>query len=518
MVGRIRLCVGIMTQGRSWPTGREIGEFSVVGRIRAVFLAVFCVAALALGAPAGAGELLREKTVFGEIAAELAEQLRDASAPLSQIDGPAKIAIAPFKDEKLPLVPAYGREFNDLLAFGLLQSAGPRFKVMSRDSLAALIADMIETGRLDEDDGDAISALLDNSQVDVLIVGRIERIGDELTVSYEAVNANSETLAQAAPRRLPWRAEYGRNLDAHTLDVAVAAAVRELAEGAGDLRILRLGGIRHETSGELTDFSYFLEDSLSVAFKGQYADVLSGRRIRVKRVALSTAQLNAMRGIELSGKDLKDENLGAEAGAYTLTGTYWLQGAIIEVHLSLTAPGGGSIGWKGGVFESDIGAIALRPVGDFGVWRRKDGIGPIKFTLTTDKGRDPVYRVGEKMNLLIQSDRDIWLHCYYLQRDGKVFQIFPNPFHRAATIAGRRLHTIPGQSLPFDFDILPPGGKELVKCFALGRDISSQLPPEFTQDEFMPLPAAMKHQLPALFRALKGVAMTEQSTVINVVE
>ena len=127
-------------------------------------------------------------------------------------------------------------------------------------------------------------------------------------------------------------------------------------------------------------------------------------------------------------------------------------------------------------------------------------------------------RVGEKMTLLVQTDRDVWLHCYYLQQDGKVFQIFPNPFQSETAIAGGRPHTIPGQRFPFDFDILPPAGKELVKCFALGANVANRLPPEFFQDEFAPLPAVMKHELPGLFRALQGVAMTEQSTVINVVE
>jgi len=467
-----------------------------------------------------ADELEEERAIFGRIAAELVTQLHANFPTISESSslGLRKIAIAPFRDEELPLVPVKGREFNDHLAFGLNKITNKRFRIMSRDSLKALIENMIETGRMDSADNDAISAILDSNQVDALIVGRIERIGDELTLSYEAVNTNSQTLAQAMPRRLPWRSEYGRNLDARMKDAAVQDAVRKLAKSAGELRILRLGGIRYEASGELTEFSFYLEDGLSVAFKTHYANALSGKKIRVERVELSTDQLNAMRSIELSEKDLRDENLGAKDGAYTLTGTYWVQGAVIEVHLSLTAPGGGSIGWKGGVLASDIGNVVMRPKGDFGVWRRKDGMGPVKFTLTTDNGRDPVYRVGEKMNLLIQTDRDVWLHCYYLQQNGKVFQIFPNPFQKEAKIEGGRLYTIPGQRFPFEFNIMPPAGKELVKCFALSSDVADQLPPEFAQDEFAPLPPAMKHELPNLFRALAGVAMNEASTVINVVE
>ncbi len=484
----------------------------------AVMLAVICIAVGVATGPADADEVAPEQAVFDKIAAELATQLHAMPNLSGANSGVAKVAVAPFKQEKLPLDAAYGREFNDFLVSSLLKASGKGLQIMSRDSLTALISDMINTGRMEEADGDAISALLTSAQVDILIVGRVERIGDQLTLSYEAVSSQSATLAQATPQRLPWRAQYERHIDARTLKIAVEDAVRELAEGAFDLRILRLGGIRFETSGELTDFSRYLEDDLSIAFKAYYSNSLSGSKISVRRVKLSRAQLDAMRGIAAPKNNLKDENLGAEAGTYTLTGTYWVQGPIIELRLSLTAPGGGSVGWRGGVFESDLGTVALRPDGNFGVWRRKDGIGPINFTLTTGNGRDPVYRVGEKMNLLIQADRDIWLRCYYLQQDGKVFQIFPNPFQKDAKIVGGQPHRIPGQRFPFDFDILPPAGKELVKCFALGSDVSKQLPPKFTQEEFTALPEYMKHELPDLFRSLKGVAMTEQSTVINVVE
>jgi hypothetical protein len=259
-------------------------------------------------------------------------------------------------------------------------------------------------------------------------------------------------------------------------------------------------------------------DSLAVAFKAAHVSAVSDRKLRVEGIELTPAQLNALNGVAAPERNLRDENLGAEAGSYTLVGSYWPQGEIVEIRLSLTAAGGGSTGWQGAVFEADIGRVALRPIGDFGAWRQRDGQGPIRFTLTTDRGRDPVYRVGEKMNLIVQADRDIRLRCYYLQQDGQVYQIFPNPYRRDDAIAGGRPHTIPGANFPFELDILPPAGKELVKCFALGGDISGRLPAEFEQEEFRPLPPNMKYDLPRLFRALEGIAMTERSTVINVVE
>jgi hypothetical protein len=490
-----------------------------VRRVSAAFLLVLCLALPLTPTSVIADELQKERVVFTKIAGELAGQLRGKPVPtnMGTSNGKPKIAVIPFKDEKLPMNAAHGREFNALLVSSLFKIASNRFTIMTQDNLETLIEELIEAGQMDAKDSNAISALYSSNEVDVMIFGHVERVGDELSIYYEAVNNKSETMALTEPRRVPWRSEYGRTYDAYTLQVAVEQAARALATGAPKLRILRLGGVRYENSGELTDLSRYLEESLSIAFKKEYANSLAEKRIRVESIELSPTELSAMHSMEVLGTDLKDENLGAEEGAYTLTGTYWLQGEIIEIRLSLTATGGGSLGWTGGVFESAVGNIALRPEGDFGVWQRKDGMGPIDFTLTTDKGHNPVYRVGETMNLLVQADRDIWLHCYNLQQDGLVFQIFPNRIQTDGKVAGHRLHTIPGMDNKFKFTIKPPSGKELIKCFALGSDVADLLPPVFTQDEFIALPAKMKHDLPGLFRDL-GVAMTEQSTVINVVE
>ncbi len=475
------------------------------------------------GAAVNASELAVEREVFAEIAAELMAHI--SSDPTIQAegggDGLPKLAIAPFRDNELPLAPAFGREFNDLLTAELLAISMSKrsFRIKSRDSLQSLIEDMFEVEGAGKLDTTIISLLLNSAQVDILIVGRIERIGTEsLTISYEALDGNGSTLAQAQPRRLPWRSEFGQDLTAHTLEVAVKDAVSTLSSAAHDLTLLRLGGIHYKASGQLTNFSHYLEESISIAFGDAYGNELSGRGLRIQNVELTNEDLNNMRGIEASQNNLKTANLGAYVGTYTLTGSYWPQGETIEIRLSLTASNGLSTGWKGAVLESDIDNVDLHPSSDFGSWRLRDGIGPIVFTLTTDHGKDPVYRVGEKMNLIVQSDQDIWLRCYYLQQDGKVFQIFPNPLQRTSAITGGRPHTIPGKELSFNFEIMPPVGKELVKCFALGKDVTALLPHEFEQSELAPLHRDMKHNLPNLFRNLKGIAITEQSTVINVVE
>ena len=78
-----------------------------------------------------------ERAIFGKIAAELVTQLHANFPTISQgsSQGLRKIAITPFRDEELPLVPVKGCEFNDHLAFGLNEVTNKRFRIMSRDSL-----------------------------------------------------------------------------------------------------------------------------------------------------------------------------------------------------------------------------------------------------------------------------------------------------------------------------------------------------------------------------------------------
>ena len=89
-------------------------------------------------------------------------------------------------------------------------------------------------------------------------------------------------------------------------------------------------------------------------------------------------------------------------------------------------------------------------------------------------------------------------------------------YYENPVIPGHRMHTIPDQNYPFDFNITEPAGTDLVKCFAVDRDVARDLPPALRGIESRPLPAGMDIQLPRTFRALRDAQMTEASLVITV--
>jgi hypothetical protein len=142
--------------------------------------------------------------------------------------------------------------------------------------------------------------------------------------------------------------------------------------------------------------------------------------------------------------------------------------------------------------------------------------GSVRLTLSSDRGKDPLYKVGEPLNLLIEVSRKAWLYCFYLQSDKKLLKIYPNDHHKPAALAARRLHTIPGRMFPFDFKVTKPIGAELVKCFATRRNVIAELPRALRNRKVAPLPNGTARRLREVFGRLRGAEVTEASLVITV--
>ncbi len=140
----------------------------------------------------------------------------------------------------------------------------------------------------------------------------------------------------------------------------------------------------------------------------------------------------------------------------------------------------------------------------------------IAVRLSSARGRDPTYRIGETLDLLIELDRDAWLYCFYLQVDGRLIKLFPNIHHRIAWLVGGRQHKVPGALYPFDLDIIEPPGKESLTCFATTRNVEADLPAELRRMEIAPLSEDVALSVAEIFRNIPDVGMTEASLTITV--
>ena len=454
--------------------------------------------------------VLLDPAVFESFADELLEQL-DRTVDRTS-DHPVKIAIQPFNDEETP-VGSGGALFNEELLAALIRRADEDdYTFMARADLGALMEELAELGTTN-----SVNAMLRDAQMDVLIFGVVEAFSDVISLRYKALGADFQVKASTSSHMLPLDPAYMRPNNLYRLDAAISVAARDLANQAGDLSRLSLAGIRFANTGVQTEFGRYIQDGLAEVLKRAVANAITGRKLTVHSVRLAPEKIKAMRGIELSANDLKPEQFEPFPGSYILTGRYWDFAPHFSLVISLYGKDGQSVGWKGFIDKSSI-PIELRthPPGDFGVWRENDGIGPIEFTLTSDRGVDPAYKVGDKLNLLIRTNRDTWLYCFYRDVVNNVFLIFPNAFHIENWIQGGRLHTIPGEVLPFELKFGEPAGVELIKCYAFERDVADQLPAEFRQTAFEPLPRPLGNKVPELLGAITKAGRTEASLVVSV--
>ncbi len=446
------------------------------------------------------------RDVFAMLAGELLEGLA------ATIPGAARIAIWPFREDEIPISPATARSFNDSLLSALFRGGETGYAFVGRAELRTVIRELSESGDPAEN---PVAAVAESAAADVLVVGSFGLGRGELSIAYKALGVSGERIGQILAITRPYRLDIDSRRANLSLDQGLIRASRAFADGAPAMIELRLAGIHFQTSRIQTEFGRYVERKMADALVEAFASAITGGALIVKRAELSEAQVAAMRGLDVDGRSLEPENFEDRPGVYVLSGNYWDFGGSVELRLVLADAGGRSLAWRE-LVQPPTG-MAVQPPGHLpAVLLENDNLGPVRLTLSSARGDQPVYRVGEQLFLLIETDHDAWLYCFYRQSDRQWFKIFPNAYYDNPVVPGHRMHTIPDQNYPFDFNITEPAGMDLVKCFAVDRDIAYDLPPALQSLDPGPLPAGMDTQLPGTFRALRDADVTESSLVITV--
>lgn len=461
-----------------------------------------------------------EKEVFGGIAADLLDGLNKMrSGKVSLLGGrrgAVRIALWPFDGDEIPIPESQAEEFNRILGNRLRRQSRRTLEFVARDGLRELIREVSEYDDLG-DVNNPVATLVQNAKVDVLLIGRLRRQGDDLRISYEAFRVKDAT--QVASSDVYTLAKAARTGQVQlTLNQAASQAARHFADGAANMTELRLAGLRFQTTGVQTSFGGYLEELVSTKIQNDFTNILTGRKLKTGRARLAPSKMAKLRtrGMMLKAKELKAENFDDRADLYVLTGTYWEAGDALDIRLSLKNGRGESVAWQGTVRTDSLPpGIAIRPEWDLGRLAGPNRPGPIEFDLSSDHGKDPVYRIGDKLNLVIRVNKPAWLYCYYRQNDNKLLRIIPNQHHREARLVPGRAEVVPGEMLPFEMTFQPPAGVELVKCFATGRNVETDLPDGLRGYEFKPLPKSMEWKLPEIFRRLPDAQVSEASLIIT---
>ncbi|MDP6271050.1 MAG: DUF4384 domain-containing protein [Alphaproteobacteria bacterium] len=429
-----------------------------------------------------------ENAVF----AGLADELLSGLGAWRKGKGRIRIALWPFGPrDDIPVTPEAANAFNDALLAALQAKARKHFEFVGRSELRQVIKDLDESGGVD----DPVALVSDNAAADVLVVGTIRLEGGAVSLVYKAMGAGRSTgtiIASTEARKLP-AAAAGTVL---SLKQGVARAAKHFRDHAADMRELRLAGVRFQSSRQQTAFSRYVEEQIGAVLSQHFASVLSERKLVVKRYK---------KGSE------KGE------GVYVLEGTYWDFESSVDLRLKLRNAAGESVAWTGHVRPPR--GLQLRPAGNFPTGLlNNDGLGAHRLELSSPRGPDPSYRVGDKLVLDIQTDREAWLYCFYRQSDRTWFRIFPNRYHKDAKIPGGRALSIPDERYAFDLNVTEPAGIDLVKCFATNRDVMRELPRAWRSEDFAPLPAGLDFKLVGTFHAIAEATVSEASLVVTVVK
>jgi hypothetical protein len=135
---------------------------------------------------------------------------------------------------------------------------------------------------------------------------------------------------------------------------------------------------------------------------------------------------------------------------------------------------------------------------------------PGRVELTIDKGCGAVYQFGEKLVIKVWSERSGYLTIFDFWPDKTAHIIFPNQYYQNNWIEGGKWYTIPGDLFPFEFQVAPPAGEEVLFAVVTEKKID-YIPSqyyEFTK-VFPELPGGATQAAEAISRGLEVLPQGE---------
>lgn len=129
---------------------------------------------------------------------------------------------------------------------------------------------------------------------------------------------------------------------------------------------------------------------------------------------------------------------------------------------------------------------------------------PYQFTLQSERGSGPRYRIGEFLQASLQASHNSSAYCYYEDASKVSARIYPNQFQASPAIQAGRPVALAGQGFRIRFD---RPGKERLACIGSDREIV--VPPALTGfRDLTPIRGQNIDSILALFRQNNPAAVT----------
>ena len=483
-----------------------------------------CALVLSLGVwePAQAA---RAASIDQAVIDKLADEL------LASMPTPHTIAIRPFRESESPAPVRVAQMINDALVNAISRHWSNKHSFVTRDRLDAIF----EEGNTFE--GKDIGQLLEEAGADVQIIGSMHPDRDGLQIYYQAFELNGHQIASTQNHYMAIDLQAATAL---MLEQAIEEAAIGLAEEVkDDLRVVHIKGIYFQQTGAQTLFGRYVAE--------KFVEKLQGK-VKYLRTMHTWVPITDFRNIDLEKESVEAKAIRHGPGSYLLTGSVWDFGDQVEISfklkgtndrvasrsvraskdsipdsllplkplLPLTA-GASATGDQGQLLlEKTSEQATVFPPRELASPNANDNLGPIAMRLSSDRGHNPFYYIGDTMRMVVQVSRDSHLHCFDQQSDGTVIRIFPNRFHPDSFLAAGKSVFIPNESMKFSFRFAPPAGIEHIRCVAVGRDIARDLPPGIAMKDFVPLPVGDLAGITRAFQALPDAAVSQVSMVVSI--
>jgi hypothetical protein len=434
-----------------------------------------------------------------------AEHVREAAAQIitgiqgSGVAGSFRIAVTGGAKGELPVsVDVVSEMEAELVA--ALRSLAPDLTVMSRRELPELIDDLADTGALDGSVGDPIADLMASSRrIDALVIGRYRLDNGEVQARYRLVSMKGEILAVATVITRPVRpADFASAFDAEALETALDGLAMKIADALGDERRIVADMILRGDDGAATSFGSYVRSSLISRLQAINETMVGGEPLVV----------------------LSDD--GDPEDVFRVDGRFWDLGSAVALSLTLRHGNEVIASWMRHLRPDSLGNLALDLPDRIAGLIESDSIGPVSLSLRWSSGLSTV-TVGQPVSVDVTLSRGGYLWCFYLQSDGQMLQLYPNPAHHMRTsdnwIEGGKTRRLPDPGLDrFRLVASKPAGTELLKCIVTDRVLGGELPEALQGRSIEPLPDGLQGRLVDIFRSFSGVAVSEDSLFLTVVE
>lgn len=460
---------------------------------------------------AGAGQAIAS-SIDSEVTDLLARSLLKVDCSVT-----LKVGLWHFDRTKIPVAETSARRIYDEITASLVDRAPRCMSVLDSVGVGAIMTYLHRSGSLAENGGNVIAALTGNHEgVDVVVFPDLYIQNGSLVLTMRSVETKTgRTVAQIAPVILEGDYLATAAADAaQPLDLALKEAATLFGQFLTKAGELQVEGMYFEESGAQPAAGRAIMDGLLAQLsdnrKASTGDIIKTRGIK----------LVVNDGAKTSAAEVNAEEMARKLGQPLLSGRYWVLDKALDVGLTLTLPEGAPVVWRGRIREADLGGLEVRPQNPT-VMAAVMQETSLVFDVATERGQAPVYRPGERLQLILRSGQNASVYCYYVDSQQKVFPILPYASDQVQSGRNRVQAGVavrfpdPARDpidLQFDDNTL---GEEMVACFASEEDISAMLDPSLVPGSVKPVPLLSLPQLRTMFQRIGADKIAESSVTVT---